>query len=127
MLVTCYIGEVRRMEKKYHFDYKYFIVINPKEVHLKGFSHRPDLGPSRELYKWFLENKHKKDWFVNYKRKFIVDMEDRPGLKRAVAELKEKSKRGNVLAVCFCENVNACHRGIIADDCIKDGIEVIKH
>ena len=122
MLITCSLSE----SKKYEADYKYFIVINPKNVKLKGISHRPELAPTRELYHWAMENKNDPNWFEHYKAQFINDMKTRPGMINALNDIEKKAKYYKVLLICFCSDVNECHRGLIADEMESRGIEVIK-
>lgn len=122
MLITCSLSEC----KKYEADYKYFIVINPKNVKLKGISHRPELAPTRELYHWAMENKNNSNWFEHYKEQFINDMKTRPGMINALNDIEKKAKYYKVLLICFCSDVNECHRGLIADEMESRGIEVIK-
>lgn len=120
MLITCSLANM----KNYDADYKYFIVINPKSVKVKGLRHRPDLAPTRELYSWVQEHKHEDNWFEHYKEVFLEDMKTRAGLINALNDIENKAKTRDVLLVCFCSDVNLCHRGIIADEMIRRGIKV---
>lgn len=123
MLITCSLSEA----KKFEADYKYFIVINPKKVKLKGIQHRPDLAPSQELYDWAMEHKNEKNWFDHYKEVFTNDMKTRKGLVMALDEIEKKAKEKDVLLICFCSDVNFCHRGLIADEMMNRGVNVNKY
>lgn len=122
MLITSSISDY----KNYDAEYKYFIVINPKNVKLKGVSHRPELAPTRELYAWAMENKSNENWFSHYKEQFIHDMHSRAGMIMALNDIEKKAKESNVLLICFCPDVNFCHRGLIADEMIARGVKVEK-
>lgn len=122
MLITSSLSEC----KNYDADYKYFIVINPKNIKLKGIRHMPELAPTRELYHWAMEHKNEKDWFVHYKEQFISDMKSRTGMINALNYIEKQAKESNVLLICFCNDVNECHRGLIADELEKRGVEVLK-
>ena len=122
MLITCSLSQV----KNFNADYKYFIVINPKGVKIKGVSHKPELAPTRELYQWAMSHKNEDNWFEHYKEVFINDMHTRQGMIDALNDLEKKAKEKDVLLICFCPDVNYCHRGLIADEMLKRGISVNK-
>ena len=123
MLITSSLANC----KNYDAKYKYFIVINPKNVKLKGISHRPELAPTRELYNWAMENKNNDNWFKHYKEQFIHDMKTRPGMINALNDIEKKAKEADVLLICFCSDVNLCHRGLIADEMASRGVIVSKN
>lgn len=123
MLITSSLSQA----KNYEADYKYFIVINPKNVKAKGIIHRPELAPTRELYSWAQEHKYEENWFEYYKETFIHDIQTRPGLINALNDIEEKARAKDVLLICFCPDVNQCHRGLIADEMQRRGIVVEKH
>lgn len=123
MLITSSLSDC----KNYDAKYKYFIVINPGKVKLKGISHRPELAPTRELYSWAMENKHIDGWFDHYREVFVNDMKTRPGMINALNDIEKKAKESDVLIVCFCPDVNFCHRGLIADEMEKRGVKVERH
>ena len=123
MLITCSLSQINN----YKIDYKYFIVINPKKVKIKGLSHMPELAPTRELYSWAMEHKNEANWFDHYKKVFINDMKTRAGMINALNDIEQKAKTSDVLLVCFCNDVNLCHRGLIADELKSRGVEVIKN
>lgn len=122
MLITSSLSE----SKKYEADYKYFIVINPKNIKLKGVQHMPELAPTRELYSWTMEHKNEKDWFVHYKDQFIKDLHTRAGMINALNYIENQAKQSDVLLICFCSDVNECHRGLIADELKNRGVKVLK-
>lgn len=123
MLITSSLSDC----KNYDADYKYFIVINPKGVKLKGISHRPELAPTRELYSWAMQHKNEPNWFEHYKEVFENDLKTRAGMINALNDIESKARTSDVLLICFCSDVNQCHRGIIADELEKRGIIVEKH
>lgn len=123
MLITSSLADCKNYEAKY----KYFIVINPKNVKLKGFVHRPELAPTRELYSYAMANKNNPDWFEHYKKQFIHDMHTRAGVINALNDIEKKAKEDDVLLVCFCSDVNLCHRGLIADEMESRGVKVLRN
>ena len=122
MLITSSLSDC----KNYNADYKYFIVINPKNVKLKGINHMPELAPTRELYGWAMQHKNEPNWFEHYKTQFISDMHTRAGMINALNFIEKQAKEKDVLLICFCSDVNECHRGLIADELSARGVEVLR-
>jgi uncharacterized protein YeaO (DUF488 family) len=122
-VITCSLSTMDNFEA----DLKYFIVLRPGKVKVSGMKHRPDLAPSSELFGWTQAHKHEENWFEEYERRFCHDIHYRKGLSDAIAEIGQKAKTQTVMLVCFCPDVNRCHRGLIADELINRGVEVSKH
>ena len=122
-IITCSLSDM----ENYEADMKYFIVQRPGKVKVAGMRHRPDLAPSQELFFWAQANKHKDDWFTEYKERFCYDMKNRAGLKAAIDSLENLSKASTIMLVCFCADVNMCHRGLIADELLRRGASVDRH
>ena len=122
-VITCSLSSMHL----YPADVKYFIVLRPGKVKVKGLRHKPDLAPSQELFTWAQAHKHEPDWFQHYATWFKKDMVERPGLRNALARLEETAKEKDILLVCFCANPEECHRGLIADELERRGVNVEKH
>jgi len=122
-IITCSLSEM----KHYDADIKYFIVQSPGKVKVYGMKHRPDLAPSQELFSWTLENKSNVNWFEEYKNRFCYDIIYRAGLRDAISEVESKSQSSVIMLVCFCADVNQCHRGLIADELTKRGVHVERY
>ena len=125
LLITCSILDIPKYQDK--ADTKYFIVLHPGKVKLKGFVHMPELAPSQDLWAWTMMHKNEEGWFSIYTKKFCNDMKNRPGLRDAIDRLEKKARDNDVLVVCFCPDVNVCHRGLIADELARRGVIVDKH
>ena len=63
----------------------------------------------------------------HYKEQFIHDMKTRPGMINALNDIEKKAKEADVLLICFCSDVNLCHRGLIADEMASRGVIVSKN
>lgn len=125
MLITCSVRDIKLYEHK--ADISYFIVLYPGKTKLKGFLHVPELAPSADLLGWALAHKNTENWFDVYTQRFNDEMKTRPGLRDAVNRLEKITRTKNVLVSCFCDDVNLCHRGLIADELSIRGVEVEKH
>lgn len=123
MLITSSLSNA----KKYNAKYKYFIVINPKNVKSKDLIHFPELAPTRELYNWAMANKNTENWFEHYKEQFVHDMHTRIGMINALNDIEKKARQDDVLLICFCSDVNQCHRGLIADELASRGVKVLRN
>lgn len=104
---------------------KYFIVLRPGNVKLRGVRHRPDLAPSKDLFLWAQEHKTEVDWFDTYRARFCEDMRTRPGLRIAVNKLEEELKTKDILLICFCADASKCHRSLIAKELEQRGCSVV--
>lgn len=122
-IITCSLSSI----DLYSADVKYFIVLRPGKVRVNDLRHKPDLAPSKELFLWAQNHKHEANWFQHYAAWFKRDMEERPGLREALNRLEEMAKGKDILLVCFCANPEECHRGLIADELVKRGVNVEKH
>ena len=112
---------------KFEADEKYFIVLRPGKIRVSGLRHHPELAPSKELFLWTQNHKNESNWFDTYAEWFKKDMQMRPGLRDAINKLEHDVKNKDILLVCFCADVNRCHRGLIADELIKRGVNVLRN
>lgn len=108
----------------------------------KGFKHIPHLSPSESLFKktmysWkklkFSELELKKmsngrtgTWFDLYQDVFIEEAKIRTDFKIGYKRLKYYLNNGrNIVAICYCDDKNKCHRSIIAKMLKDEGYDVI--
>jgi Uncharacterized conserved protein len=122
-IITCSLSGM----KSYDADIKYFIVQRPGNVKVSGMIQRPDLAPNQDLFFWTQKNKHKENWFDEYTERFCYDMKNRTDLKAAIDALEVAAKDTVIMLVCFCSNVDMCHRGLIANELISRGITVERY
>lgn len=107
-----------------------------------GFTHVPHLSPSEELFKktmygWkklkFSQLEREKmyngktgTWYDLYEEDFIKETKTRVDFKIGYNRLKYYLDNGqNIVAICYCEDKNRCHRSIIAKMLIDEGYNVI--
>lgn len=108
----------------------------------KGFVHVPHLSPSLHLFfqtkdKWkklkFTEEEKEKlekgntgTWYDLYEESFIKESTERKDFQKAYKRLKQRLEAGeNAVLVCYCENKDKCHRGIVGRLLEEDGYQVI--
>lgn len=109
---------------------------------LTGFIHTTGLSPSEELlnttnYKWkkmiftdFEKEKMKNGkthtWWDLYIDLFSLEMSMRYDFMLNYQRLKEHLDNGtNIIACCYCEDYEKCHRSLIAKALKDEGYEVI--
>lgn len=107
-----------------------------------GFIHVPHLSPSENLFKktmysWKKLKFSKEElckmrqgktgtWFDLYEEKFIKETKIRKDFKMGYNRLKYYLNNGvNIIAICYCDDKNKCHRSILASMLKKEGYEVI--
>lgn len=108
-----------------------------------GFKYVPDLSPSKELVfkvynKWkklkftkeeltYMKNQGKTHtWFDLFERDFLKEKEYDILFKRAYDRLKYYLDRNiDIVAICYCNNGERCHRYIIATMLKKEGYNVV--
>lgn len=128
---------------KDNYTKKLFIVRNPMKVNceLYGMVHVPELAPSPELYKKYItrwkyneftqeEENRLKDfgpgatWWSLYYEQFIAQMHE-DYMQVNLARIIELLNQGvDILLVCFCGNLEHCHRKILGDYYASLGYEV---
>lgn len=104
------------------------VVINIARKPIFGINkHYLELAPSKVLFDWYLKNKTKKDWFIEYKRMYKKQIQYDQQALASMRQIKHDylDKGINVMLVCFCRDVNLCHRSIIGEAYGAIGIEVI--
>lgn len=120
MLITCSLSKVN----KFKVLEKYFIVRSPGNVKVDNLVHLPELAPSLELFLWSQKMKKQKvEWWDEYKLRFMQEMKSSQ-MEKALEQLEKHSSTKDILLVCFCPDVDRCHRGIIADEMKKRGVLV---
>ena len=109
---------------------------------LKDFIHVPQLAPSNELfnktmYKWKKLKFTKKEreiiksgktgtWLDLYVPEFNSEMNTREDFIKCYNKIKEHLNNGkNIIAVCYCEDKDKCHRKIISDRLKSEGFNSI--
>ena len=81
----------------------------------------PELSPSWDLFKKYLSLKEDGMWNENtferiYRPTFLAQIAADPKAQNALEELIAMHNAGKRIAlVCFCTDVNLCHRSIISD------------
>ena len=84
--------------------------------------HMIELAPSYGLFSWYLQNKDNKGWFKTYKETFISDAKQSYSFNNKYNEIKDRLNSGeNIALLCFCKDINLCHRSIIKEKLVKDG------
>jgi len=132
MIIFCSKEDVLNELKKESFDKKYCITLFTNKGLYPEFIQRKDLAPSLELYnktfkRWkkmkftseewmILKNGKTHTWFDLYEEKFLEEMESRIDMKKALNEICEDLKENKkIICYCYCDNVNFCHRKILAN------------
>ena len=124
-IITCALSNM----KNYKADKKYFIVRSPGRVNFSQYNlvHFPALSPSMNLFLWTRRNQLKSGWFEEYRERFELEMKTDKGMMSALDQIEAEAKDKIVLLVCFCKDVNECHRGLIANEMAQRGIPVERH
>lgn len=85
-----------------------------------------ELSPSWDLFTEYRRLKESEEWNLDsfnriYRPRFMSEM------KASIAQSYLKKLRdanGNILCVCFCQDENCCHRGLIKEILKYNGVEV---
>lgn len=124
------------------FDIKLHITRHVNKGILKDFIHVPQLAPSNELfnktmYKWkklkftneeleIMKSGKTGTWLDLYIPEFNKEMDNREDFIKCFNRIKEHlNNRKNIIAVCYCEDKDRCHRKIISDRLISEGFDSI--
>ncbi len=87
----------------------------------------PDLAPSPDLYRQFLnqwKDKPGEEWWHFYKNRFEQELKTGEKL-NALRKIWYLVQSGKVIAlVCFCKDNNYCHRSLVGDFLKQYGIRV---
>ena len=99
------------------YDEAWAIVRSAKKVP-GSYKVVPELSPSEELYKWYLEKKKTLKWCKTlfdgqYVPRFIAEF-GREGKDKLNELYRLEKKKKNIALVCFCPFETMCHRSIIA-------------
>lgn len=120
------------------FDIKLHITRHKNKGLLKDFIHVPQLAPSNELfnktmYKWkklkftdkereIIKSGETGTWLDLYVPEFNNEMDTREDFIKCYNRIKEHLNNGkNIIAVCYCEDKDKCHRKIISDRLKSEG------
>jgi len=98
---------------------------------IPGFKHIIELAPSEMLFRQYINSWKGKPghlWWEKYRAQYFKQFQ-KPHFVLKLALLYEKVHNHNkkVLLVCFCENVEYCHRSLIASFMAKKGLKVQIH
>lgn len=90
--------------------------------------HVPELSPSWNLFKTYLNLKEAGNWNENtfrtiYRPQFMDEMKSTEAQKMLI-ELKHAGETKNVCIFCFCSDVNLCHRKLIGEILEYNGVPV---
>lgn len=124
-----------------NYDIKLQIVRYTSKGLRKGFVHVPHLSPSEKLFKKTMYSwkklkftKEEKEqmangktgtWFDLYEDEFIKETKMRRDFNIGYNRLKYYLDNGkNIIAVCYCDDKNKCHRSILAKMLIDEGYKV---
>ena len=123
--VTCSF----KQSKSYNADEKWLITRGKKD--LPGYKRVPELAPSEELFNKYINHWKGKPghiWWSKYKSEFMKQFK-KPQFLIQLALLYEKvqNQNKNILLVCFCENVEYCHRKLIGFFLLEKGLKVQIH
>lgn len=109
------------------FDAVYLVVRSLSALHrrcdpiLSVAKWLPQLSPEQALYKDYLFWKSRGKWNVNtfetiYRKHFIEQIINDSKALAALVELAQRSEKGESIALlCYCKNVNLCHRKILGE------------
>lgn len=138
---VCSLSKLKEHTNSY--DKKLFIVREPGKVDYEryGMVHVPELSPSPKLFstyhtrwknghfigaeKHIIENGKTKTWFDLYELQFIREMEHSEDMINSLIRIEELLNEGiNILLVCFCPNLDNCHRKLIGERIKEKGYTV---
>lgn len=120
MLITCSLSRVN----EFTADEKYFIVRSPGAVKIADLYQLPELSPSFDLFLWAQRQKKQGiEWWREYELRFTQEMKSFQ-MSKVLDQLERCSRIKDILLVCFCSDVDKCHRGIIANEMKKRGVLV---
>lgn len=90
------------------------VVINIARKDINGLEKFIELAPSKDLFYWYLNNKESNDWFKEYKIRYTEEIKRGTKSIAMLNYIESKLNEGiSICLVCFCEDVNKCHRGIV--------------
>ena len=124
-IITCSFKKA----KSYDVNEKWLITRGGEG--LPGYKRVPELAPSQELFDKYLtrwKDKPASLWWGKYKSEFMKQFKD-PQFIMKLALLYEKvhNQNQNILLVCFCEDVEYCHRKLIASFLSEKDLKVQVH
>ena len=123
------------------FDYKLQIVRYTNNGLKEGFLHFPTFSPSEKLFnktmrgwkrlkftkseKEFMANGKTGTWFDLYEAHFFQEKSFDKSFKEAIqAVITEVNQGKRFLMICYCENLERCHRKLVADMLQEAGVPV---
>ena len=138
ILFTSFEDARKTIKDNEEFDIKLHITRHKNKGMLKDFIHVPQLAPSTELfnktmYKWkklkftakekeTMKNGKTGTWLDLYVPEFNNEMNTREDFIKCYNRIKELlNDNKNIIAICYCEDKNRCHRKIISDRLSLEG------
>lgn len=103
-------------------------VVRSLRYQLPYMFHAPVLSPAWPLFKTYLRLRDKGEWNAKsfndiYRPAFMEQIENDPAAQKKLEELIEKHNAGkNIVLVCFCSDVNLCHRSLISSILSERGV-----
>lgn len=125
MIITENIGNVQ-----YNKYDQVWAIVRSLKVPEKSLIHVLELSPSPRLFEDYRRWLHEGEWntqtFENlYKPCFLTQMATDPSAQSKLDELAALDAAGKSIAlVCYCTDVNLCHRSLVAKILCNRGIPV---
>jgi uncharacterized protein YeaO (DUF488 family) len=123
-IITTNVANVKRVE----CNEAWLIARAGKDI--PGTIRVKELAPSPGLYReYFTEWRHKdpEGWWPQYKAVFVRELQSLEKLNK-LRELWSLVNAGKVIAlVCFCKDANHCHRLLVGQFLMSQGIHVEEH
>ena len=124
-LITCSF----KKSKSYNADEKWLITRGGEG--LPGYKRVPELAPGEELFNKYINHwkaKPASTWWEKYKSEFMKQFKDPQFImKSALLYEKVNNQNKNILLICFCENVEYCHRKLVASFLVEKDLKVQVH
>lgn len=107
-----YLANLRNY-KEYSCKLNFMITLSNKAIH-GNLVHVPGLGPTATLFNEIKSSESEEIRKINmYKFKAY---KDRPSVKALMFDMRQLLDMGNdICLICFCEDVNRCHRNIVGN------------
>ena len=102
-------------------------IINIARKDMSGVNDkRISLAPSRELFNWYMNNKNNVNGFDDYEKVYMNQLKNNKYALNELSSIKNMLESGkDVCLLCFCRNINTCHRSLIGRLFKNKGFDVI--
>ena len=108
MLIPCNIRELKSTQATVK------MAITRKAITTPGINWEPRLAPSQELFYWYMQNRKRPDWWLDYVIKWKAEKRDNLQYGDAIRYVVSLLNGGlDVAIACFCTDYNTCHRSIV--------------